>query len=286
MRKIDLPNIRRLFLPDPGYVILDADMKGADAQVVAWEANDAELKDLFRSGAKIHIHNFELMFNRKFDSTRDKRVVPPGWNYPPYDSMKRFVHATNYGASARTVAITLGWKVAEADTFQHRWFGLHPGIKGWQRKVERDIQTTRIVRNKFGYRIVYFDRPDGLLPEGLAWIPQSTIGILCSRGAVSLRETLSWCQVLIQNHDSVVFQIPLEHFNPADLAQIHSLLHIPIPYLDDPLIIPWNLKASTKSWGDCTEIGWDGRQPVAAGDNVNEKVQQLDSSLCPTYPVL
>lgn len=252
-----LPNVRRLFLPDPGHTLIDVDLSGADAQVVAWEANDDKLKTFFRTGAKLHIKNFEDMFERKFDETKDKRVVPAGWNYPPYDSMKRFVHATNYGASPRTVAITLGWRVAAAESYQWKWFHLHPSIRDWQKRVEFDIQSSRTIRNAFGYRIVYFDRPDGLLPQGLAWIPQSTIAILTSRGAVNLKRSIPWLSLRMQVHDSLVFQIPNHRFTPTNLATIKNILHIPIPY-PDPLTIPWSIAASTKSWADCSSISWLG----------------------------
>lgn len=257
-----LPNVRRLFKADPGYMIVDIDLSGADAAVVAWEANDQELKDAFMRGEKLHSKNYELIWNRPFDPTRDKRVKPAGWNFPPYDSMKRFVHATNYGASARTVAITLGWKIAEAEAGQRKWFNLHPGIQSWQRRVDFDIQTKRRVTNRFGYRIPYLDRPDALLPQGLAWIPQSTVGILCSRGGVKLDKDNSRCRVpelridvLIQAHDALIFQMPQSLFNPRNLQLIKRTVSQPIPY-DDPLIIPWSIAACETNWADCKPLKW------------------------------
>ena len=53
----DLPNLRRLFVPDPDYIIIDVDLERADAQVVAWEADDEELKQMFREGVDIHEEN-------------------------------------------------------------------------------------------------------------------------------------------------------------------------------------------------------------------------------------
>jgi DNA polymerase I-like protein with 3'-5' exonuclease and polymerase domains len=260
-----LPNVRRLFKPDPGFTLFDIDLSGADAAVVAWEANDQELKDAFMSGMKLHSKNYELLWEKPFDPLKDKRVKPAGWNYPPYDAMKRFVHGTNYGASARTIAITLGWKIADAEACQSKWFRLHPGIRSWQERVGFDIQTKRTVRNKFGYRIPYLDRPDALLPQGLAWIPQSTVGILCSKAGIKLdRECNRSCVVpqlrietLIQAHDALIFQIPSELVTPENLQLIKSTVSIPIPY-DDPLLINWSIASSTISWADCKSISWDG----------------------------
>ena len=43
-QSIPLPNIRKIFIPDPVYILIDSDLAGADAQVVAWEADDEDLK--------------------------------------------------------------------------------------------------------------------------------------------------------------------------------------------------------------------------------------------------
>jgi DNA polymerase I-like protein with 3'-5' exonuclease and polymerase domains len=256
-----LPNVRKLFIPDKGYAIFDCDLSGADAQVVAWDCNDEDLKNAFRGGLKIHVKNCEDMYGQPFDPARDK-VPQPGKIYSAYDEMKRFVHATNYGSSARTLAITLGWKTAQAELFQSKWFKLHPRIKHRQREIETQLQTTRRVSNAFGYRITYFDRIEGLLPQALAWIPQSTIGIVCSRGGVSLRKNTPWAEPLLQVHDSLVFQLPYHRINPAGLEAIKRALYNEVPY-PDPLLIPWGISASGKSWGDCQEISW-------AGEGINE----------------
>ena len=50
-----LPNVRRLFVPDKGYMLFEADLSGADGQVVAWEANDQELKQWLRDGTNMHM---------------------------------------------------------------------------------------------------------------------------------------------------------------------------------------------------------------------------------------
>ena len=53
-RGVAFPNIKRLFIPDPGYEIADADLSGADAAVVAHETNEEELIDAITRGIKLH----------------------------------------------------------------------------------------------------------------------------------------------------------------------------------------------------------------------------------------
>ena len=53
----NLPPIRSLIQPDPGWVLVDADFDRADAQLVAWSANEPRLKVIFQSGMDIHTEN-------------------------------------------------------------------------------------------------------------------------------------------------------------------------------------------------------------------------------------
>jgi DNA polymerase I-like protein with 3'-5' exonuclease and polymerase domains len=240
-KTVSLPNIRKLFLPDPEHYIIDCDLAQADAQVVAWEAHDDLLKEIFRDpNLDLHDENTKAIFGY-FD--QKKRPLA-----------KAGVHATNYGASPRTLAAALGILVREAELFQQAWFKAHPGIKEWHRKVEGDIMSSRSVRNAFGYWRYYFDRIEHLLPQALAWIPQSTVALVIDHGLVNIDENLPQCENLLQVHDSIVLQFHKSH-HPAILPKIRENLLITIPY-EDPLIIEVGCAISDKSWGDVTDIPW------------------------------
>lgn len=241
-----LPNIRRLFIPDPGCEIADIDQSGADAQVVAWEADDPILKELFRKGVKIHAHNAKDLYGG--DAGVD------GKNEPYYTRTKQGVHLSNYGGKAFTLSATIGLTIHEAEKFQRRWFEIHPWIAEWHRRIESELQTRRWVANKFGYRRFYFGRVEELLPEALAWVPQSTVACVTNRALVALDDNIGDIGMLNQVHDSLVFQYPIARRDTI-LRQVKTLARIVIPY-DDPLVIPWVLKTSTKSWGDCEGQKW------------------------------
>lgn len=246
---IELPNIRKLIIPDPGYVIAEADLSGADAQVVAWEADDADLKAAFRAGLDVHAFNAEMMMGSRFSSLS----VDDPLRRKLRQQNKQAVHATNYGGKAKNLAQILGWTVHETELFQSRWLSAHPGILRWHEKTETLLRTKRMAVNAFGYRIVYFDRLDDLLPKALAWVPQSTVALVTLKGLIASRETLPWCEHLLQVHDSLVFQ-----FKPhmqKELPTLKKTLSVPIPY-EDPLIIPWELSTSSVSWGECKKVDW------------------------------
>ena|SRR5436190_3916473 len=247
--EIVLPNVKKIFVPDPGYVMFDCDLAGADAQVVAWEAGDEDLKAAFRAGIDVHSKNAEDMWGTEF--TRLPKDSHARWL--KRQDLKKGVHATNYVTTPKTMAVTLNMTLHEADRFQKRWFSIHPKIKDWQKRKRYELDTTKTCINGLGYRRVFFDRPDECFPEFVAWSPQSTVALVSFHGAIQLESRHSYVEVLLQNHDSVVFQIPKLKTDLNNLRQIQTDLLYPVPF-DDPLTIPIGLKSSEVSWGDCAEV--------------------------------
>lgn len=260
---VHLPNIRRMFKTDPGHFLIDVDLAGADAQVVAWEAGDEKLKNAFKKGLKVHVQNAIdiwgdefIEIKEKYDDEKTKGIESGPWQKKyaiKYYEIKRGVHGTNYGASAGALCAILGWTRATANAFQRKWFTEHPAIYDWQRRTEHSLQTTRMVVNPFGFRRVYFDRLDNLLPQALAWVPQSTVAIVCVMGLRQVRRHLPWVRPRLQVHDSGVLAIP--HHKRSELWKIHEYLKVVVPY-DDPLSIQWSLKTSDTSWGAGKDTPW------------------------------
>ena len=237
-----LPNVKKLFLPDPGYIIVDCDLAQADAQVVAWECNDVALKEIFQSDTlDLHEENAKAIFGTL--TKRNRQLAKGG------------VHAVNYGAKPRTLAAALGITVYEAERFMKLWFGAHPNIKDWQQRIDMQLATNRTVTNQFGNRRYYFDRVEHLLPEALAWIPQSTVALVINRALVNVDKNLrASVEPLMQVHDSLVMQIKKTAY-PNILPELKANMEIVVPY-DDPLIIPVGLEVSTSSWGEVEEADW------------------------------
>lgn len=275
----NFPNMREPFEPDVGYELAEFDLSGADATIVAWEADDDDLKAAFRAGKKIHLVNARTLFPDETANMTDEEIKA-GSGIPGsiYDSIKKGVHATNYGVEPPTLSSKLKWKISKAEEFQQRWFFAHPGIKEWQNRTDRHMNglqcwkcdtftngakvclkcgssTGRTVSNKFGYRIVYFDHMQDLLKKALAWKPQSSVAINCNKGAIALIDTVPHIEPLLQVHDSLVVQYPIR-YSASILSDCKAALHsVSVPY-SDPLTIQWNVKASRKSWGSCEKVEW------------------------------
>lgn len=233
---VELPNIKKLFIPDKNYIIGDFDLEKADAQIVAWESGDECLKQMFRERVNI---NQEVADEYKCE----------------YKAAKAGIHLTNYGGQSPALAKKLGVTRHEAEKFQKFWFGRHPGILAWHKRVQNEINTTRTVTNVFGYKRYYFDRIDRVFCEALAWVPQSTVALIISKAMLAIDEDLyPKVHILLQVHDSLVCQWP-RSLNTWALREIGKRMRQVVPY-EDPLIIPSSADCSDISWGDCTSVEW------------------------------
>jgi uracil-DNA glycosylase/DNA polymerase I-like protein with 3'-5' exonuclease and polymerase domains len=249
-----LPNIRSIFVPDEGYVFFDGDLDRADLQVVAAEARDPQLLHALRIGADIHLMNAFLCVGREpppieeLVETHPKYRDHRGPMKYQREFAKVFCHATNYGGKSRTVAAHTGRTIHEIDVAQKRWFQTNPGIAQWHLRTANQVRRFKFVENRFGYRWYIFDRTDEILPEALAWIPQSTVSNVINKIWMNLFLNLPKVEILLQVHDSLAGQFPDDGVDYA--AEIEHHAQIPIPY-DEPLIIPFSVKTSKESWGSC-----------------------------------
>ena len=254
------PNIRDMFIPDPGFVIIDTDLERADAHVVAWEAGDEKLKAIFRQRLDLHTENAKDMYN-------DPSITK---HSPKRQLAKNGIHAIDYGVKDRTLAATLGISVTDATAFRLKWFKAHPEIEDWHKDVWHALRTRNRVENIWGYRRYYFDRIDEqLLPQALAWVGQSTVAITVDEIWKKFRRELrSEWKTLLQVHDSFVGQVH-SSLVPDIIPNILECMRIEVPY-KDPMTIAASLKISEKSWGSCRPFDewWadvqDGRVRLAA----------------------
>lgn len=260
--KAKLPNVKKLFLPDPGWVMCDADLQQADAQVVAWDSGDASLKKIFLDpDLDLHTENAKTIFGSC-----------PTKDHPNRKRAKAGVHAVNYGVFAKTLAGTLGCTIAEAEFFISTWFKNHPDIKRWQERINKEMFGRRYVENAFGYRKTFFgDVNKGTaLSEALAWIPQSTVAIVINKVWDNLNQLdPRLIRVKMQVHDSLVFQIRQGYLNEVIPQVKQAFDSVVVPY-EDPLVIGSSL-AIGANWGDVEDISWDGRLlDPATGRATNE----------------
>lgn len=244
----DFPPIRDIFMPAPGYTLIDIDEEGADARVVAWRIDSERMKKAFNAGLKIHAENSKLMFPVS-------ECGEDGMKEPRYTQVKKCVHATHYGVTAPTMSAHTGFPLGECKNFIYRWMDLNPEVPAWHDEIDFLVQRDRGITNPFGYQIRWFDRPYALRNKALAWEPQSVVAEVSYRVLRQMNKHHPFVEPLMQVHDSLLFQCPTPLLRKG-LKALHSVWNsIEVPY-PDPLVIPWGLKLSRSSWGEATKAKW------------------------------
>lgn len=271
-----LPNLRSMYCPDTGFEFFDQDLDRADLQVMAWDADEPLLKEALKKKVDLHLLNVYVLDAK--DPPPLEELVETHPKYPDHrgprklkrEFAKVFCHATDYLGKARTVAAHTGRTIHETERAQKIYLGTYSGIAKWQQRIIEQVNKYRFVENRFGYRWYIFDRiNDQVMPEAVAWIPQSTVSIVINKIWMSLfqwRPESEWkldvdslyemflkppspVEVLLQVHDSLAGQFP-SHMKSTLIPKIQELSQIVIPY-DDPLIIPTGIGTSAVSWGEC-----------------------------------
>lgn len=237
---LELPNVRTLFIPDPGHTFFDIDLSSADLRIVTWESDCGEMKAMLREGKNPYV---EIAKEYYRDPTITKK-------HPRYRDFKSLAHGTHYLGTPQGLADRIGLSVHDCDVVQKWYFGKFPEIKRWQDDFKDQVAKRRYIENVFGYRCYILDRIEGTVyNQAIAWLPQSTVACLINRGYMKIYEQHPDIQVLLQVHDSLAGQFPT-HMKEVCLRQIVAAAEIPLPY-DDPLKIPVGVKTSAISWGDC-----------------------------------
>lgn len=98
-----LPNVRKIFVPDPGYTFFDMDLSKADLRIVAWESDEKELKAMLKEGRDPYIETAREYYK---DPTIMKTRTS-GETNPTYTRFKSFAHACV--TAGHEVLTPFGW---------------------------------------------------------------------------------------------------------------------------------------------------------------------------------
>jgi DNA polymerase I-like protein with 3'-5' exonuclease and polymerase domains len=268
-----LPNIRACFRPDPGYVLVEADLERADAQVCAWDADCQDLKHAFQTGEDIHTDNAIELYG-KLPNVRALHVNGLSFR----DNAKKWVHATDYAGGARTISQAISLQEDKVKRASHWWTKIrHPEIGEWHKRIEWDLTRSRtaMVRNAFGFRRMYADpAAHNILNQALAWICQSTVAVVINKAMLNVdcardligRQRCGQClkcmyddakafNLILQIHDSLLLQVREDLMHDDFMRNLRQSMEIVVPY-PDPLIIPIEIKTSESSWGEMHKWHW------------------------------
>jgi len=113
--------IRRGFVPEPGYLFVSADYSQIELRILAHYSQDAAFVEAFRTGIDIHRQTAALVFG----------VDAAGVTREMRDRAKTVNFAVIYGIGPFSLGQQLGVSNAEAKGFIDRYFERFPGVRAY-----------------------------------------------------------------------------------------------------------------------------------------------------------
>lgn len=268
---------RDLFIADPGHVIFQCDLSGADSWTVA--AHCARLGDptmladlqaglkLAKAVALMVKHGPEISrLPREELVARSKEISSDD---PLYFCCKRAVHGSSYAMQRVLLAQTIfndtegktKISAAEAGRLQDMFFIRYPGIHLWQQWVRKELGQFALMRSATGHVRRFFGRRDDkeTWMQALANEPQENTTYATNKALHYLwshptnrfpdEPARMVVEPLHQVHDALVGQFLLSQL-PQAKEILYAAFNTPLTIANQAITIPFE-GAYGPSWGEC-----------------------------------
>ena len=235
--------IRGAFVPEEGWLLLDADYSQIELRVVAALAQDPVLLGAFERGEDIHRRTAsEVMGVAMEDVTSDQRSAAKTVNF-----------GLLYGQGAFALAAQLGISQKEAKAFIERYFERMPKVAAWIEGTKELALKEGLVRTAWGrFRPIpeLESSNKQFQAQGLRvavnTVVQGTAADLMRRAMVRLHRNLAaeklQTRLLLQVHDELLLEAP-----PQEVERASFLLKEAMEGADDLGPIGVKLAAEVRS---------------------------------------
>ncbi len=254
--------IRNMAIPDEGLVFTEADLKGAEAVVVAYLCEDPLLMELFEKGSiepepgfiftNVHAFTAYLIWHQTEQKIKDekKRLDSVGKDtITMYFRGKKTRHSANYKGTWVTLSQELKLPAKEAKALLRKFHDASPNIARWHKDVEMQLASNRTITTCLGRRRTFYDlwSPD-LMRAAVAFEPQSVVVHVLNLGLINVYNELckKYKDVALKNqvHDSLLLQHPPE-MTKFIHKELHKLMSIPLTIKGRDFIIPLEIVTSS-----------------------------------------
>jgi hypothetical protein len=280
------PAFRKIVIPDKDMVLVEGDLRQAEARIFFWQAQVKELIEVCRRpDANIHKYTASQLFK-----IPEEEVVEDSSADQPYGKCKRITHGTHYGLGVNHGAELAGCSVAEFKKFRAMYFNRFPEIPAHHQRIREIVLPVidkngkivkwptgeRLMTTPLGRQRMFLGRPnEDLVRKMIAFVPQSTCVDYLNAGLVRLfgceemdikglihehyedfvvydeQDPIGGAvlpELLIQTHDGFLAQCLFLHVNRfCQLAK--EAICLPIMLNNRELVIPLKLQTGM-NWGE------------------------------------
>lgn len=232
--------IRKQFVPLPGNVFVQGDYRTVELRVMAVEAEDNFLGNIFRQERDIH-DEFSTVFYGP-DFTKEQRV-----------RTKAFVYGVPYGREAFSIAQEHGISTTEAQAKMDMLFEAMPGVVKWRQDVkDRILSEGEDLVTRFGrhrrFWLITNDNAKDCVKEGTAFIPQSTAADIQQHAFNKLRSDLGLA-TRVSVYDSILVECAADDAPDVSRTMVRVMEETAAELMGDDIPFPVDIKYGL-SWGD------------------------------------
>ncbi|MDY2719964.1 MAG: DNA polymerase, partial [Candidatus Faecousia sp.] len=203
--------IRKMFVPRPGWVLVDADYSQIELRVLAHIADDHAMQEAFRSGEDFHTVTASHAYGVPVE-----QVTP---------QMRRSAKAVNfgivYGISEFSLAEDIGVTRWEAKDFIDSYLRRYSGVRTYMHDVVEQARQTGFVTTLFGRRRYLPELHDAkyMVRQSAERMAMNTpiqgtaadiIKLAMLQVSEALEENGLQARLLLQVHDELIVECPPE----------------------------------------------------------------------------
>ncbi len=247
--------IRRAFIADPSYTLVTADYSQFELRILASITGEPRLVEAFTKDEDIHTITAASLFGVPVSEVaREQRRLA-----------KTVVYAILYGQSAYGLAQVTGMANAEAAEFIRRYHETFPGIKGYVDSTLNQARLQGYVNTLYGRKRFFPDMQalshserQALEREAINMPIQGSNADLIKMAMLRIQHRLASARMktrmILQVHDELVFEVPVE-----ELDQAQRLIKTEMEHVDDVnLHVPIKVELKTgKNWYEAEPVSID-----------------------------
>lgn len=199
--------IRRAFVPQPGWLLMGADYSQIELRILAHMSKDPLMVEAYREGADIHALTASKIFDVELDAvTSEQRGVGKTVNF-----------AVIYGVGPQTLSRTLKVSQTEASTYIDNYFQRYERIGEFFDELVEEARITGMATTQFGRRRIIPDingkgRRAAFAERVAKNTPiQGTAADIIKKAMIDIQAAIDERELpmhmLLQVHDELVFEV-------------------------------------------------------------------------------
>ena len=203
--------IRKMFIPKPGHVLVDADYSQIELRVLAHIANDETMQEAFRSGMDIHTVTASQVFG----------VAPEAVTALQRRNAKAVNFGIVYGISEFSLAEDIGVSRYEAKNYIDSYLANYHGVRDYMKDVVANARECGYTQTLYGRKryIPELKSSNFNIRQGAERIALNTpiqgtaadlIKLAMIRVYQALKDHYPEATLLLQVHDELIIECPVE----------------------------------------------------------------------------